>query len=213
MRKKEFMMGEKSLLFEYFGRTMKAGDIVCKEGDHGDTMYIIQQGKVKITKHIAGKEHILAVLEKGDFFGEMALVTRVKRTATVTTLTTVEVLEFDRSGFIDLIKKNAQIALNIIDKLCRRLHNANLKLQHLVPRYDKALVALSLYYSYKGQEEEPDMLEFDNLLEEISMDLDLPKQRVTELINEFEKQGIIKIESDKIILCNEKKLYAITERI
>jgi CRP/FNR family cyclic AMP-dependent transcriptional regulator len=207
------MMGEKSILFDYFGRTMKAGATVCKEGDPGATMYIIQQGKVKITKHIAGKEHILAVLEKGDFFGEMALVTRIKRTATVTTLTTVEVLEFDRSGFVDLIKKNAQIALNIIDKLCRRLHNANLKLQHLVPRYDKGLVALSLYYSYKGQGEELDALEFDNLLEEISMDLDLPKQRVTELINEFEKQGIVKIKGDNIILHDEKKLYAITERI
>ncbi len=206
-------MGEKSLIFENFGRTLKAGETVCKEGDAGDTMYIIQQGKVKITKHIGGKEHILAVLGKGEFFGEMALVTCIKRTATVITLTTVEVLEFDRSGFIDLIKKNAQIALNIIDKLCRRLHNANLKLQHLVPRYDKGLIALSLYYAYKGQGAEVDTLVYDKTLEEISMDLDLPKQRVTEIINEFKKQGIVHILGDQIILHNESKLYAITERI
>jgi len=206
-------MGEKSLIFNNFGRTLGAGETVCKEGDAGDTMYIIQQGKVKITKHIGGKEYILAVLGKGEFFGEMALVTRIKRTATVITLTTVEVLEFDRSGFIDLIKKNAQIVLNIIDKLCRRLHNANLKLQHLVPRYDKGLVALSLYYAYKGQEKELDTLCFDKTLEEISMDLDLPKQRVTEIINEFKKQGIVNILGDQIILHNESKLYAITERI
>lgn len=206
-------MGEKTLLFDYFGKTLEAGELVCKEGDPGDTMYIIQQGKVKITKHIGGKEHILAVLGKGEFFGEMALVTRIKRTATVITLSTVEVLEFDRRGFIDLIKKNAQIALNIIDKLCRRLHNANLKLQHLVPRYDKGLIALSLYYAYKGQGTELDELKLDDTLEEISIDLDLPKQRVTEIINEFEKQGIVLIKGDQMILHDESKLYAITERI
>ncbi len=206
-------MGEKSLIFENFGKVFRKGETVCKEGETGDTMYIIQQGKVKITKNIGGKEHILAVLGKGDFFGEMALVSRIKRTASVVTLSAVELLEFDRNGFLNLIQKNTGIALTIIDKLCRRLHNANLKLKHLVPHYDKGLVCISLYYAYREQEKESGVLYYNTMLEEISIELDLPKIRVTEIINELEKQGIVKIKGDTLVLEDGDKLRSVTEMI
>jgi CRP/FNR family cyclic AMP-dependent transcriptional regulator len=192
-------MGEKSLIFENFGKVFHKDETVCKEGATGNTMYIIQQGKVKITKNIGGKEHILAVLGKGDFFGEMALVSRIKRTASVVTLSAVELLEFDRNGFLNLIQKNTQIALNIIDKLCRRLHNANLKLKHLVP--------------HKEQEKESGVLDYKTILEEISIELDLPKIRVTEIIHELETQGIVKIKGEGLILEDEEMLRSITEMI
>jgi CRP/FNR family cyclic AMP-dependent transcriptional regulator len=206
-------MGEKSLIFENFGKVLSKGEMVCKEGDSGKTMYIIQQGKVKITKNIGGKEYILAVLGKGEFFGEMALVSRIKRTATVVTLSDVELLEFDRSGFLNLIQKNAEIAVNMIDKLCRRLHNANLKLKHLVPHYDRGLVSISLYYAYKEQDKESDTLNYNTILEEIGIELDIPKVRVTEIIGELEKQGVVKIKGDKLVLANEETLRSITEMI
>jgi CRP/FNR family cyclic AMP-dependent transcriptional regulator len=210
---KERLMGEKSVIFENFGKVFQKGETLCKEGETGNTMYIIQQGKVKITKRIGGKEHVLAVLGKGDFFGEMALVSRIKRTASVVTLSAVELLEFDRNGFLNLIQKNTQIALNIIDKLCRRLHNANLKLKHLVPHYDKGLVCISLYYAYKEQEKESGMLDYNTIVEQISIELDLPNIRVTEIINELAKQGIVKIKGSGLVLEDEEKLRSITEMI
>jgi CRP/FNR family cyclic AMP-dependent transcriptional regulator len=206
-------MGEKSQIFENFGRTLKAGEIICKEGDPGDTMYIIQEGKVRVTKNIGGKGYVLAILDKGDFFGEMALVSRIKRTATVISLTETRILEFDRSGFLDLIKKNASIALNIIDKLCRRLYNANLKLKHFVPRYEKGLVALSLYYAYKGQGKDLAEFTYNDLLDEISIDLDIPKQKVEEIVNEFVSADIVKIKGEKLAVTDQNKLFAITEQI
>ena len=71
-------------LFEKYGMVVDTGKEIFLEGEVGDLMYIIQEGSVRISKLIDGKPHILAVLGKGDFFGEMAIVTRVKRTATAT---------------------------------------------------------------------------------------------------------------------------------
>ena len=50
------------------------GEIIFHEGDLGNEMYVIQSGKVRIFKNISGIDQTLAVLEKGDFFGEMAVL-------------------------------------------------------------------------------------------------------------------------------------------
>ena len=55
-------------------------------------MAIIQRGKVRVSKDFSGKPHVIAVLEKGEFFGEMAIVSRLHRTATVTAIDEVEAL-------------------------------------------------------------------------------------------------------------------------
>jgi len=82
-----------------FVRSYTPGAVICAEGDDGEEMYIIQKGKVRVSKRFAGKANVISVLEKGDFFGEMAIVNRIKRTATVTAIDAVELLVFDREGF------------------------------------------------------------------------------------------------------------------
>ena len=57
--------------------TFAAGDLIFAQGDLGTEMFIIQEGEVEIVKHINGESHILSHLEKGDFFGEMALLEAV----------------------------------------------------------------------------------------------------------------------------------------
>ncbi|RPJ04756.1 MAG: Crp/Fnr family transcriptional regulator, partial [Spirochaetaceae bacterium] len=122
-------MGTDTLLFEKFGMDVPANKVLFTEGEAGDKMYIIKEGKVKITKRIKGKDHLLAILGKGEFFGEMAIVNRIKRTASAVTMTESRLLEFDRTGFVQMIEKNAEIALSVIDRLCRRLFSAVEKLK------------------------------------------------------------------------------------
>ena len=137
-----------NMLYDKFGTTIDENKVIFKEGEPGDKMYIIQEGSVRISKRIEGKEHILAVLVKGDFFGEMALVNHEPRAATATAGSTVKLLSFNREGFLGMIEKNGKIALNIIDKLCRRLNNANQQIQHLVKRNEKWLMAMNLNYLF-----------------------------------------------------------------
>jgi CRP-like cAMP-binding protein len=131
---------EKVNLYEKYGTEIKAGRVIFNEGEPGDTMYIIQVGRVKITKRIGSSEKILMVLQKGDFFGEMAIVNQAPRTATATSVDNCQLLCFNRQGFLSMISKNSNIAMNIIEKLCFRLQKADNTIRDLTKRDIKSLV-------------------------------------------------------------------------
>jgi CRP/FNR family cyclic AMP-dependent transcriptional regulator len=135
---------EKSSLFQKYGTVVEAGKVIFKEGETGDTMYIIQKGRVKITKRVSDVDKILMVLGKGDFFGEMALIRQTKRTATATAVDDCELLAFNRNGFLSMISKNSNIAMNIIETLCLRLEKADNQIRDLAKRDLKSLVITAL---------------------------------------------------------------------
>jgi CRP-like cAMP-binding protein len=110
----------------------KAGDVLFKEGDGGDSMYFIHNGKVRIEKKIEGKAEILAVLEKGDFFGEMAILDHTPRTASAVVEADAELLKVDSANFEKLLKTNIEIAIRMIRKYVERLKETNSKLQNLL---------------------------------------------------------------------------------
>ncbi len=200
-------------LFDKFGHTVGAGEIIFREGEEGDQMFIIQTGRVKIARIVGGKEHILAILGKGDFFGEMAIVNRVHRTATAVAIGRVQLLAFDREGFQNMIKKNAQIALNIIDKLCRRLQNANLQIQHLARKDAKGMVAMNLRYAFQGAGAEDPALHYDRTVGEIARNLELPLESVKGFFDEFGRKGIVQLEGNTLRLGDAKKLNDLAEHV
>lgn len=204
-------MSTETALFNKFGNTIPPGTVIFKEGDEGECMHIIQKGRVKVCKNINSTEHILAILEKGDFFGETALVTKSKRTASIISLTEVELLTFDRAGFSSMIEKNAKIALNIIDKLCKRLQNANMQIQHLVKKNRKGLVALNLLYRFK--EDEDLKLEYKKTTEEISLNLEIPLEDVKEILRYLAEEDIIELDNETLGLKEENMLRAEADRI
>ena len=206
-------MASESDLFGKFGQTIEAGKIIFKEGEEGEQMYIIQSGKVKVSRSIGGKEQVLAIMGKGDFVGEMAIVNRVKRTATVSALDRVELLAFNREGFLNMINKNAKIALHIIDKLCRRLQNANLHIKHLARKNALGLVALNLLYTFQGVGLEHASLSYERTVQQFSGNLELAMDQVKAYLQEFERSGIIKVEGNKIRLSDYEKLNALVEQL
>ncbi len=206
------MPGE-SNLFSRFGRNVDAGKVIFSEGDEGDQMYIIQDGTVKISRIIGGKEQILAIFGKGDFFGEMAIVNRVKRSAAATALEPVKLLAFNREGFLNMINKNAKIALNMIDKLCRRLQNANLQIQHLARRDRKGLIAMNLNFAFQSAEAGRGCLFLDRTVDEFSQNLDLTRDQVKAVLEEFARAKIISISANTITLSDAEKLHILSEHI
>jgi len=204
-------MAVESDLFGKFGRHVDAGKIIFQEGEEGDQMYIIQAGKVRVSRRIAGKEHVLAILEKGDFFGEMAIVNKVQRSATVTAIDEVDLLAFNREGFLSMINKNAKIALHMIDKLCRRLQNANIHIKHLARKNARGLVALNLLYTFQGAGEEQGELVYNRTVEEFSRNLELSMDQVEEYLQGFQRLGIVGLEQGKIRLLDREKLNSLAE--
>lgn len=106
-----------------------AGESVFREGDLGTEMYIIQDGKVEVLRRIGHEDRQVAVLERGDFFGEMALLEELPRTATVRALTDVRLLRINGATFDQMLQDNPEIAVRMMRKLSRRLRETDERLE------------------------------------------------------------------------------------
>jgi CRP/FNR family transcriptional regulator, cyclic AMP receptor protein len=194
-----------------FAKTYAPGTVVFREGDTGDEMYIIQRGKVRVSKDFSGKPHVIAVLDKGEFFGEMAIVSQLARTATVTAIDEVEALAFDRDGLLKMITRNPRIGLSIIDRLCRRLQAAHLKVQHLVQRDRAGLIALHLHHLFQEIGGGVPSLLLAAALDDASLAFELPLEEVRKTVEGFAAAGIVAIEAERIRLLDAGRLAVLTE--
>ena len=108
--------------FARFLTHFEAGKVLFREGDAGEDMYIIQSGRVAIKKRTgANKDVTLAVLEKGDFFGEMAVLERMPRSATAEMSEAGDLIVISGDTFGDMIKSNPEIAFRMLRKYSIRL--------------------------------------------------------------------------------------------
>jgi hypothetical protein len=110
-----------------------AGQVIFEEGDLGLTMYVIEAGEVEIRKKFGQETSVLAVLGKGDFFGEMCMLEEeVPRSATAVANSDVEAVMIDRSAFTFILKHNPEITIRIMRKLIRRLRQTTQLLEEAV---------------------------------------------------------------------------------
>jgi len=130
-------------------RSYPAHTILINEGDLSNSMYVIQEGVVKVYAGAEnGKEVILQILHAGDYFGEMALVDDAPRSASVVTLTPVRLMVISKADFKQCLASNSEVAFNLIRALTRKvraLTNSvkNLALLDVYGRVAHTLIDLS----------------------------------------------------------------------
>jgi CRP-like cAMP-binding protein len=108
----------------------KSEKIIFKEKDKGDALYIIKKGRVRIVKPDSfGEDHVLAMLKPGEYFGEISLVDRAPRSATVIAHEDTECIVIRRADFRNLIVGNKEIERKFYksfsEVLCERLRVTN----------------------------------------------------------------------------------------
>jgi CRP-like cAMP-binding protein len=129
------MTGEQGRLKARFKTTSRAsgrsplvefreGQFIFKAGDLGADMFVIHEGKVEVTDFGAGGERTVAILEKGDFFGEMAILEGVPRSASVRALTDLKLVRIDGTTFTQLLRSQPEVGIRIMRKLSGRLRRA-----------------------------------------------------------------------------------------
>jgi CRP-like cAMP-binding protein len=124
------MSAEKNPFAKFLNR-FKKGTVLFHEGDEGEDMYIIQNGKVAIKKRVPHGETTLAVLEKGDFFGEMAILERMPRSATAEVVEDSDLIVIQSELFGDMIKSNPEIAVRMLRKYSLRLRETTKQIEQL----------------------------------------------------------------------------------
>src|SRR2546425_2242337 len=117
--------------FKEFTVKHKKGEMIYVEGDLGSEMYVVQSGAVRIYRELAGVKQELAIMEKGDFFGEIAVLEGLPRSASAEALDNVELIEINSTTFDKMIRGNIEIAVRMLRKLSNRLQEANRKIELL----------------------------------------------------------------------------------
>ena len=103
-------------------------ELIIKENDIDEYLYLIKSGMVKVVKSVENKEIEVAFLKEGSFFGEMALIDDRPRTATVIAMEETVLEVFHRDSFIDIMHQNQNIAIKFLSGIFSRLRDANSKI-------------------------------------------------------------------------------------
>ncbi len=103
----------------------RAGETIFSQGDVGTEMFIVRSGSVRIFRESNGNRQALSVLERGDFFGEMAVLEGTPRSDSAEAAEDAELVRIHSAIFDRMIRRNTEIAVRIILKLSRQVEEAN----------------------------------------------------------------------------------------
>ena len=113
-------------------RTFQDLEVIFEEGSYGDEMYIVHSGAVKLVKKSPGREIVIATVQPGEFFGEMALVDNAPRSVSAVAGTDqTRLLAMDRDKFLFLVSHQPAFALTVMHVLCQRIREMNERLSTL----------------------------------------------------------------------------------
>jgi CRP/FNR family transcriptional regulator, cyclic AMP receptor protein len=113
----------------------KTGAVLFRAGDEGDAMYLIEEGKVRICMRAKdGHEVTLTELERGDFFGEMALLDGKRRSADARVAEDARLAVLSREHFLSFMRSNPNVALGMLTALANRLRHTDELLRHSATR-------------------------------------------------------------------------------
>lgn len=111
---------------KYERQSFKVGTIIFRENDPGDAMYVILSGRIAILKRVVEKiDKTLAILEPGEYFGEMSLLLKADRTATARAIEDAVLVKLTRDSFRHVLQEHFEVGVNLLIQLAHRLEKAN----------------------------------------------------------------------------------------
>ncbi len=194
--------------FSRFARTYQAGEIVFSEYEPGDSFYLIQAGRVRITKIVGDIEKNIDILSAPEIFGEMAILEGAPRSATAIALETVKVLEFNRANFEILMIGNPQIALRLMKVFTKRIYDQKRRFMILTLEDPQAKIAdvflmLDETQGAANQSElDGDKREFKVTVDDVAHWAGMNPPEVQALLSHFANQRRIELYPDRIVVKN-----------
>src|SRR5438128_4153120 len=185
-------------------RAFRAGEVIFHRDDPGQVLYIIKDGKVKICIISPdGQEVSLAVLGKGEYFGEFALLDGLPRSTDAIALEKVECYTLQRSDFHNAILKNPKIAIQVLESLTKRLRSTDQMVEDLIfldvyGRVAKKLLELAETHSVPVE----DGLRIDVRLtqQELASMVGASRESVNKVVGYFMDKKIISTDKHRITI-------------
>ncbi len=186
-----------------FGKKIPPGTVLFNEGDRGEEMYILQSGRVKISKRIRGVEKTLATLEKGEFFGEMAILNDKPRSASAETIEECEMLMIDRKTFDALIRGNAEIAVRFIKRLADRLRETNDQMESLMIKDNTSRLVSILAKHVRDNKKSG---EFTMTVDDLAGVAGIEAAQARTILEKLASVRIVHLSEDKVHIMNQEQV-------
>jgi len=106
-------------------------EVICRQGEPGDWMYVIQAGRAVAIREEGGTEVVVGQLTAGDVFGEMAIFDRQPRSATVRAKGKARVLTLDKRAFLRRVHEDPSLAFHILERMSHRIRSLDEELSRL----------------------------------------------------------------------------------
>lgn len=191
-------------------RHVPKGAVLFREGEPGDQMFVIVEGKVKLGQTSAdGRETLLAVLGPGEMFGELSLFDPGLRTSTAAALTDAVVVALGHEQLRPLLSGRPEVAAALLQALARRLRRTNEAMADLVfsdvpGRVAKALMDLSAKFGTRTAD--GIHVTHDMTQEELAQLVGASRETVNKALADFTQRGWIRIEPRQVIVLDVERL-------
>jgi CRP/FNR family cyclic AMP-dependent transcriptional regulator len=189
---------------------LNKGAVLFHEGDSGDRLYVIADGKIKLgTKASDGRENLLSLLGPGEMFGELSLFDPGPRTSTATALTDARLLALAHEDLEPWLTGRPEVAKHLLRALAQRLRRTNEAVGDLVfsdvpGRVAKALGDLARRFGTRGSD--GIYVAHDLTQEELAQLVGASRETVNKALADFASRGWLRLEARAVVILDEDRL-------
>jgi CRP-like cAMP-binding protein len=186
------------------------GNTLFKEGDTGDRLFVVVDGKLKLgTSSGDGRENLLSILGPGDMFGELSLFDPGPRTATATAVTDSKLLSLANDQVIGWVTAHPEVSLHLLGRLAQRLRRTNEVLADLVfadvpGRVAKAIMDLGEKFGVK--KDDGLHVNHDLTQEELAQLVGASRETVNKALADFSARGWVRLEPRAVVVLDYERL-------
>jgi CRP-like cAMP-binding protein len=187
----------------------KKDSTILHENETGSALFVIISGKVKVSRESDdGKEVILSILNESDFFGEMAILDGLNRSAGVTAIEETELFLIQRTDFLNLLQDHPEISVSLLQELTRRLRASDLRIKSLSLKDAEGKVASVILQladdigKIKQGKVEIERLPFQHDLANMA---GTSRETISRTLHSFAKRGLIELEGTRLRIIDYEK--------
>ena len=190
--------------------SLRRGEILFNEGDDGDQLYVVTDGKVKLGRTSPdGRENLLAILGPGQMFGELSFFDPGPRSATATAVTDVELKSLGHEALSPVLNSHPDVAHALLNQLAGRLRRTNEVVGDLVfsdvpGRVAKALLDLASRFGRRA--DDGVHVNHDLTQEELAQLVGASRETVNKALADFASRGWLRLEPRSVVIMDIERL-------
>jgi len=190
-------------LFKKFGRTYEKGSGIFNEGDSGNEMFYILSGRVRLERVSCQVKKVVAEMEAGQYFGEMAALIDIRRSATARALEDSHLAVIDGDTFRNLVRESREVGIVMLKEFSRRLKKSNMALDELTNLWTRMVIVIHFMDHVPVNIEEH--------LPRLALLTHKEPAEIREIINELARQDIFMIKNGLMADVAREKMWSLLD--